>query len=675
MKKTLILLSFAIISLGINAQYSRATIWTGAINGFAAEDAVNGAPKDVVLFAGSSTFTNWSSVKTDFPDSPILNRAFGGSWMTDLIYYFNQVVLPYNPKQVVLYEGDNDLIEANKTAEDFFDDVVTMTRLINIYFPNAKILLVSVKPSPSRTAYFDKYKAANTLMKNYADKISYIEYADTWTPMLNNDGSPNSSLFGSDMLHMNSTGYAIWKTVLKPFLLTGTTTVNPTDKAIFTESSNATYHEYTWSNVTAPSIFNTVKAEKISCDSANHHNGMTSLKLNYQGVSGGSWKACVAAVNWTGYDISQDYNLEFWVNSSSALNGTDMPNLYLESTTGTTTGKLLLSNYVSSIPANQWTKVTIPVSDWKTLSPAFAYNSVKTIFFSQQNLNTQPITMYVDDVIYKIIESTPPISNNGNIFVDFGSTTATSSNNWNNVTDTQAANTLLIDKDGASTGITLKITDPFYNGYNTNGTSSPAGNAADLLATATQDNFFGHALDWSTTPANPLAVIELSGLSPVKYYGFSFFGSRTGVSDNRETLFSVTGLNTTKTATLDAANNTSNVAIITDLIPTADGKLTIKVEAGANNNSANKFFYLGAMKVSVSDTPSGSNAPSINKINVYYSKDTLHVGDLSEQISIFDFTGKKIANGLSETGNFRVKLPKGVYIVEISNQITKFIVN
>lgn len=96
--------------------------------------------------------------------------------------------------------------------------------MINIYFPNAKILLVSVKPSPSRSVTFPKYIAANTMMKNYADRFSHIDFADTWTPMLKQDGTPDASYFGSDMLHMNASGYVLWKSIIEPYLLTKNST-------------------------------------------------------------------------------------------------------------------------------------------------------------------------------------------------------------------------------------------------------------------------------------------------------------------------------------------------------------------------------------------------------------------------------------------------------------------
>ncbi|MGC3977486.1 MAG: GDSL-type esterase/lipase family protein [Paludibacteraceae bacterium] len=485
---TLTLLLVIFTSYG---QYSRASLWTSNMATFASEDATNGVKKNVVLFTGSSTFTMWSSLSTDFPNSPVLNRAFGGSWMTDLIYYFGNVVEPYAPIQVVLYEGDNDLYGTTKTAEEFLDDVITMTRMINVYYPAAKILLVSIKPSPSRTSAFAKYQAANALMKSYADKVSYIDYVDTWTPMLNGDGTPNTTLFGSDMLHMNASGYALWKSILEPLLLTGK-------------------------------------------------------------------------------------------NSSTS---------------------------------------------------------------------------------------------DANIYIDFGSTALLSGAGWNDITDTQTANVTLNDKSDVSTGITLKITDPFYNGYNTAGSAVTSDAAADIVTTASQDNFFGHTLAWGATAANPLGEIELSGLNPNKYYTFTIFGSRANSTDIRETLYTAVGLNSTKTATLDCSNNTSKVAELKSISPNSQGKIIIKVEAGPNNNNETKFFYIGAMKISISDVPSGVIALSVDKTAVYYKNGVLNIGDITGKVSVFDTTGKKVGEGQSVFGNFKINLSKGIYIAKMDNFKRKFIVD
>ena len=664
-------LSFLLV-INVSAQYPRVSLWTADMNSFAAEDAINEIPQDVVLFAGSSTFRMWNSLQVDFPNSKVLNRAFGGSWMTDLIYFFDQVIKPYAPSQVVLYEGDNDLIESGKTPQSFLEDVITMTRLINIHYPNAKILLVSIKPSPSRQSYFPKYQEANTLMKNYADLHSHITYVNTWEPMLNPDGTPNTTLYLSDMLHMNRAGYDIWKEVLEPYLITSSTPVQESDKLFFSESSHANYHDYSWLNVTAPSLFSTVQAGKISTDSTHFFGGKTALRLSYQGQTGGDWQACVAAPMWKIVDVSKTKELELRVFSQVQINSENMPYMYLESETGTKTDKIALSDHVTTIPANTWTKVVIPVTAWKNISPAFTYERVKTIFFSQKNMNSEMIHLYVDDVIFRAERNAAVGS--GDVFIDFGSSASLSANNWNNVTDHQAAVVDLKDKEGLTTGMTLKVIDPFFNGYNFNGTTSPSGNAADFLSTATQDNFFGHGLDWGTTPANPLGVIELSGLNTNYTYSLSFFGSRVSSTDNRETLFTATSADGDKSAALNTSNNTSEVAIISNAKPSNDGILTIRVEAGPNNNNSQKFFYIGAMKITI-HVPSSSPVLPAESPAIKYKAGAILVSDYTGEVKVFDISGKKIKNGQSTFGYFPVSLSKGIYLIQTSGNNFKLLVN
>lgn len=676
MKKILVLLFLLLCFFSVRAQYPRATLWTSVINGFAAQDAVTGASKDVVLFVGSSTFTMWTGLQTDFPQSKVLNRAFGGSTMTDIIYYFNQVVAPYNPRQVVIYEGDNDLHETSKTPDGFMDDVITMTRLINIYFPNAEILLVSIKPSPSRSASFTKYQSANLLMKAYADKFDYINYVDTWTPMLKQDGSPDVSYFGTDMLHMNASGYALWKSILEPHLLTSD--FEMPDKALFTESSHARYHDFSWVSVTSPSVFNTVQSGKISTDSLFFRNGKTSLKIDYQGVAGGNWMACVAGPDWLAYDITQYKEIEFWVYAPTAIRGNDLPYIYLESITGTASAKLQLSSYLSQIPAGVWTKVVVSIQDFKTASPTFTYDKVKTIFFSQLNTNNSPITFYVDDIVFKAESETTNPNASGDIFIDFGSNAAgfTSPGNWNNVHDHQAANLTLINDNGENTGIGLNITDPFYNGFNTNGPTSVSGDASIFAGTATSDNFFGHAVDWSTTPANPKAVFKLTGLDPTKYYSFSVFASRMGASDNREAKYSIDGRMGVVSASLNASDNSTKVANLLYLQPKENGELIFTTEAGENNNNATKFFYLGALRISKSEKPNNiKNIVNPSEIKVYYSNGSVHINEYTGLIHVFDINGKSIATGQAIFGIYPIALAKGFYIITTELGNCSLIVN
>jgi lysophospholipase L1-like esterase len=44
-------------------------------------------------------------------------------------------------------------------------------------------------------------------------------FIDVFTPMLDAHGQPRGELFREDRLHMNRTGYELWKQVVAPYLL------------------------------------------------------------------------------------------------------------------------------------------------------------------------------------------------------------------------------------------------------------------------------------------------------------------------------------------------------------------------------------------------------------------------------------------------------------------------
>src|SRR5436305_12035324 len=79
------------------------------IASFKKQDAEKPPLQHAILFVGSSSFTKWTDVNGYFPGYEIINRGFGGSTLLDVIRYAYDVILPYHPKQVVIYCGENDL--------------------------------------------------------------------------------------------------------------------------------------------------------------------------------------------------------------------------------------------------------------------------------------------------------------------------------------------------------------------------------------------------------------------------------------------------------------------------------------------------------------------------------------------------------------------------------------
>ena len=206
--------TFAAIS---QAHQSPGNKWETEIKKFEASDRQNPPPKDAVLFIGSSSIRLWQSLTEDFPGIKVINRGFGGSEIADSTFYVDRIVIPQQPKIVVLYAGDNDLA-SGKTPQQVFEDYKTFVGRIHQNLPRTKIAFISIKPSPARASLLQSMKDANSLIKAYATHDKRLIYVDVFTPMLGKDGGPRPELFGPDRLHMNSAGYGLWKLVVAPYI-------------------------------------------------------------------------------------------------------------------------------------------------------------------------------------------------------------------------------------------------------------------------------------------------------------------------------------------------------------------------------------------------------------------------------------------------------------------------
>lgn len=183
-------------------------------------DSIQFPPKHAILFLGSSSFRKWQDVQQYFPGYPIINRGFGGSTIPDAIRYLNEIVFPYEPKQIVIYEGDNDLASSHKvTADSVLNRFEKLFSLIKKRLPNTSIAFVSIKPSPSREKLMPEMQEANSMIKKFLSHQKNAAFIDVYHAMLNKHGTPDKSLFVEDELHMNAKGYHIWQKIIKPYLL------------------------------------------------------------------------------------------------------------------------------------------------------------------------------------------------------------------------------------------------------------------------------------------------------------------------------------------------------------------------------------------------------------------------------------------------------------------------
>ena len=189
------------------------------IKRFKENDILNPPPQHGILFVGSSSFTKWTDVQDYFPEHTIINRGFGGSTLLDQIHYAEDIIFPYQPKQIVIYCGENDLAYSETMSGEMVAKLFIMLfNMIRTELPEVQITYVSMKPSPSRWHLAEKMTEGNNSIREFLAKQVNTGFVNIWNDMLNAYHQPDSSLFIDDMLHMNADGYKIWQKRIGPEL-------------------------------------------------------------------------------------------------------------------------------------------------------------------------------------------------------------------------------------------------------------------------------------------------------------------------------------------------------------------------------------------------------------------------------------------------------------------------
>ena len=191
--------------------------WEDALATFAAADLKQRPEPGGVLFVGSSSIRLWDTLETEFADARVIKRGFGGSRLSDCVKLLDRLVIKYRPRTVMLYAGDNDRAEG-ATPEEVLQRVKAFADGVHSRLPETNVTFISIKPSPARRALIGKARMANKLVHQYAEAHPRVDYIDVFTPMLAADGTPRRELFRKDALHLNDAGYALWRTVIRPFV-------------------------------------------------------------------------------------------------------------------------------------------------------------------------------------------------------------------------------------------------------------------------------------------------------------------------------------------------------------------------------------------------------------------------------------------------------------------------
>ncbi|MGE0430144.1 SGNH/GDSL hydrolase family protein [Hydrogenophaga sp.] len=192
--------------------------WKAELDAFAAADRQKMPTPGGVLFVGSSSIRLWNGLETAFPDQPVvIRRGFGGSRLSDSADLVARLVLPYQPRLVLLYAGENDLVEG-AAPQELLGQFARFVQQVQAALPATRVAFISIKPSPSRQALMPAMREANLLIQTHVLAHENLDFIDVHTAMLDNDGQPRPELFVRDRLHLSAEGYGLWRQIVSAHL-------------------------------------------------------------------------------------------------------------------------------------------------------------------------------------------------------------------------------------------------------------------------------------------------------------------------------------------------------------------------------------------------------------------------------------------------------------------------
>lgn len=176
------------------------------------------AQDTTLIFYGSSSLRLWENYVSDLNlKGNVANAAFGGSTIPECRRYFDELILPLQPKALFFYCGDND-IGKGATTEETEKNYKDFYHMVKEKLPDLVFISLSVKPSPIRNELLPAFKQLNESIEAFLEPMPKSYFISIFDEMLNNEGLSREVLFIEDGLHMNQKGYQLWSDKITPAL-------------------------------------------------------------------------------------------------------------------------------------------------------------------------------------------------------------------------------------------------------------------------------------------------------------------------------------------------------------------------------------------------------------------------------------------------------------------------
>ena len=189
--------------------------WEPDIAIFDSLNAVEPSDRETVLVTGSSSVRLWDSIHSDLAPYRIMQRGYGGARLSDFNYYADRIIKPHPFKAIVIFVA-NDISggDHDRTPREVFRLYRMLVTKIGERNPATPVFWIEITPTPSRWHVYPQVRKADDLIRDYCAHHPDLYFIDTYETFLNSGGTPDSTFFREDMLHLNRSGYRHWSEMI-----------------------------------------------------------------------------------------------------------------------------------------------------------------------------------------------------------------------------------------------------------------------------------------------------------------------------------------------------------------------------------------------------------------------------------------------------------------------------
>ncbi len=204
------------------------------------------------LFIGDSYVDTafWYNYEKQFGSLSAANMGIGGTQIGDWLSRVGSVNALYNPSNIVIHIGVNDIDDGNTTGETAIARLETMLDAYHEAFPEAKIYYITVEHNMMFTEKWAEYDVLNDWARDEVKNRQYLEVIDMAALITADADGSTMYWFNADGLHLGVDGYALWnREICKALGISHTTTANGlgdvtvADAPAFSYSAGITYSD------------------------------------------------------------------------------------------------------------------------------------------------------------------------------------------------------------------------------------------------------------------------------------------------------------------------------------------------------------------------------------------------------------------------------------------------